>query len=387
MASAVVDRCPVCHGSQLVLFLERDGVPVFQNVLYKYRSEALEVDRGRLRMQACADCDFVFNAAFDPSKAQYDRRYDNNQTCSHEFSTYLEGHIARIAAQARPDATIVEVGCGNGWFLERLVSAMPQSRGVGFDPAYRGAAASNDGRIRYFSRFFEATDFGIQADVVVCRHVIEHVANPVELLVAVRGALEQSRRPLVFFETPCVEWILRGLVIWDFFYEHCSYFNPESLKMAFGQAGFSVERIEHVFGGQYLWLEANVGKAAFVTQAGSVGKEAAAFGREEPQLRATWMARLQELGRSGKVAVWGAGAKGVTFLNVIDSQAELIDCVVDISPDKQGRFVGGTGHPVVSVGELARRGVTSALLMNPNYRNENLRLLAAAAQSSVLLVG
>jgi SAM-dependent methyltransferase len=374
----------VCLGSQLVPFLERDNVPAFQNVLYEYRTDALDVDRGMLRIHACQRCGFVFNAAFDPARTQYDRRYDNNQTCSAQFSEYLSGHIKRIGAHTGgKEGTIVEVGCGNGWFLERLVAASASSRGVGFDPAYSGPERPADGRIRYVRRYFEPGDAAVHADVVICRHVIEHVADPVALLTTVRAALVQSQNPRVFFETPDVEWILRKRVIWDFFYEHCSYFSPHSLRTGFQRAGFRVEQIENVFGGQYMWLEASVDAAqrSDDPHPGDTVALAVEFGRNEPALRAAWVERVKELDRSGKVAVWGAGAKGVTFVNVIDPDGSLVDCLVDISPDKQNLFVGGTGHPVIAPEQLSARGVTSAILMNPNYRDENLRLLASVGAS------
>lgn len=388
MPSAVGKTCPVCLGSSLVVFLERNNVPVFQNVLYKYRKDARNVDRGSLRCTVCATCGFVFNAAFDPAKTQYDRRYDNNQTCSPQFAKYLDGHIQRLADDAELGAAaIVEVGCGNGWFLEHLVAAMPASRGFGFDPAYRGPQQSADGRIHYARRYYEAGDAALEADVVVCRHVIEHIADPVSLLVAVRAALSRSQRPRVFFETPCVRWILRNQVFWDFFYEHCSYFSGGSLSTAFSRAGFRVGHIDHVFGGQYMWLEATTAARdqAFGTNPGNTVALADAFSMNERALRDDWLFRLQRHKKTGKVAVWGAGAKGVTFLNVIDPDGMLIDCAVDISPDKQGLFIGGTGHEVVAPSELEARGVTSAILMNPNYRDENLALLAAARARVELL--
>jgi hypothetical protein len=80
--------------------------------------------------------------------------------------------------------------------------------------------------------------------------------------------------------------------------------------------------------------------------------------------------------RAGRVAIWGAGAKGVTFAGLVDPEAELIDCVVDLNPRKQGCFIPGTGHPIVGPDELASRGVSTAVLMNPNYRRENEAILS-----------
>ena len=74
-----------------------------------------------------------------------------------------------------------------------------------------------------------------------------------------------------------------------------------------------------------------------------------------------------------RVAVWGAGAKGATFLNMIDPNCELIEFAVDITPEKQGKFIPGTGHPIVSYESL--RYVDVVILMNPNYREECQKLL------------
>jgi len=65
----------------------------------------------------------------------------------------------------------------------------------------------------------------------------------------------------------------------------------------------------------------------------------------------------------------------VTFANLIEPRPELIDCIVDLNPQKQGCYVPGSGHPIVSPEILGKRGVTTAFLMNQNYRHENLALL------------
>jgi hypothetical protein len=43
---------------------------------------------------------------------------------------------------------------------------------------------------------------------------------------------------------------------------------------------------------------------------------------------------------------------------------------VDVNPGKQGSYLGGTGHKIVSPRELAEYGVTTAVLLNPNYAQE-----------------
>jgi hypothetical protein len=188
---------------------------------------------------------------------------------------------------------------------------------------------------------------------------------------------------MLYFETPCVDWVLRNRVIWDVFYEHCSYFNPQSLRYAFELCGFEVDGVRHVFGGQYLWLEASPkpDRDAALPDAAATVALAQEFAHTHDALVEGWRATLHDASARGKTAVWGAGAKGVTFVNLLDPDQQKIDCVIDINPRKQGRFVPGTAHPIVGYREAAQRGIRTAFLMNPNYAQENRALLEQAGVS------
>ena len=374
-------QCPLCESSRLTPFLHRSGVPVHQNLVVNNRDAARSVTRGELELVVCEDCGFVCNRAFDPARLAYGEDYDNTQSCSAYFDAYLDGLVKDLVErQGVRNSTIVEVGCGKGQFLRKLVSFPgANNKGFGFDPSYVGPETDLDGRLAFRRCYYDDSCTDVAADVVVCRHVIEHVANPMTLLRSVRAALGASLEARVFFETPCVHWILKNRVVWDFFYEHCSLFTDTSLSLAFRRAGFAVERVEHIFGGQYLWLEARAANGAGPAIPGGADTSvlARAYAADEGILRRNLLARLLELRSVGKVALWGAGAKGATFANLVDPECAVIDCVVDLNPNKQGRYIPGTGHPIVAPAELPRRGVRNAVLMNPNYRQENLRLLAA----------
>jgi SAM-dependent methyltransferase len=374
--------CPVCNSNSLRDFLFRERVPVHQNLLMRDQKAAINIPRGDLDLLVCEDCGFIFNRAFDPQKIMYGEDYENTQACSPSFNEYLDGLVRHmIEEQNVHDCHVVEVGCGNGLFLRKLVAYDGAgNRGHGFDPSYRGAESELDGRLEFSARYYDSDCAEVPADVIVCRHVIEHVPQPLPMLEAIKKALARSPKAHIFFETPCVEWILANLVVWDFFYEHCSYFSAASLATAFQAAGFEVQSVEHVFEGQYLWLEATLPETAprVEKKPGTVVAQAQNFARLERNLKEDWRRKIRERAAEEKIALWGAGAKGVTFANLIDGSRELIDCVVDLNPLKQGHYVPGTGHPIVSYHALTERGVSTAILMNPNYREENLALLRAA---------
>lgn len=243
--------CPICAGDRTTVFLRRDGVPVHQNLVMATPEAARSLARGDLTFAVCPDCGFVFNQAFDLARLAYGEDYDNTQSCSATFNTYLDGLVEDLVDRhGVRNCAIVEVGCGKGGFLRKLVEfADANNTGTGFDPSYVGEATSSDGRLTFRQCYYDDACTEIPAGVVVCRHVIEHVPDPMSLLRSVRAALSRSPRARVFFETPCVDWILRNQVVWDFFYEHCSLFTASSLGVAFERAGFAVDRVKHIFGG------------------------------------------------------------------------------------------------------------------------------------------
>jgi SAM-dependent methyltransferase len=371
-------------------FLQRDRVPVHQNLPFSTRQEARAISTGQLLLTICQHCGFVFNRAFDGSKLSYGSHYDNNQNYSSAFSEHVSSLVRRLTIhnQVR-NATIVEVGCGQGEFLRQLVAPVELgNRGYGFDPSYQGAASDLDGRLQFQRRYYDADCANILADVVVCRHVIEHVDQPLPMLKAIRQALANSSQARVFFETPCVDWIINNQVLWDFFYEHCSYFTANSLATAFEISGFQVIGVHHVFGGQYLWLEAQLkdnADADFQDVQDQV-QAAQAFGPRSQQLTIDWQDKVRQLAQTGKVALWGAGAKGVTLANLIDPDAQLLEALIDLNPNKHGKYIPGSGHPIINYLDVTDRKITQAILMNPNYHSENIVLLSEANLSLNMVV-
>ena len=112
---------------------------------------------------------------------------------------------------------------------------------------------------------------------------------------------------------------------------------------------------------------------------------AASFAETARETIDQWRSRLSEL-TSGErqVVLWGAGSKGVTFLNVVGRDAR-ITAVVDINPKKIGHFAAGTGHPIVAPEALT--DVDVVLICEPRVPGRDpgeadvARALAGARQS------
>ena len=266
---------------------------------------------------------------------------------------------ARALVAGRSRAAIVDVGCGQGEFLTYLAKAGPADEGpslFGFDPAWRGEDGQGPAGGRVYRRLFDETEAldGAPADLIVSRHVIEHIPDPVAFLTTLRRCAGPQTRLAI--ETPDIDWILRTGAFHDFFYEHCSLFSLPALDRALARAGFVATRLERVFDQQYLWAEAR-----------PIEAEAAA---PADAYQAHWQAVVARAAAAGPVVVWGAGAKGANFLQMFDADASRIAAVVDINPAKQDRHLGGSGHKVVSPEAAGAIAPATVLVMNPMYEQE-----------------
>ena len=87
---------------------------------------------------------------------------------------------------------------------------------------------------------------------------------------------------------------------------------------------------------------------------------------------AEWRRRIDELRLDRRqIVVWGAGAKGVMFLNLLRVSAGAgVDWVVDINPRKQGHFVPLMGQRIVGPDYLLENPPDLVVVMNPEYERE-----------------
>jgi SAM-dependent methyltransferase len=371
-------KCPICNSTGAAAFFEIFQMPVHCNVLWPTQDAAIRAPRGDVRLGFCGSCGHIFNLAFDPALVQYTQDYENSLHFSPRFQSYAEWLAVRlIERHDLHGKDIIEIGCGKGDFLT-LLCEQGRNRGVGFDPSYvseheAGEAAE---RITFIRDFYSERYASCKADFICCRHVLEHVRFPHDFLITVRRAIGNRPGTAVFFEVPNVLFTLRDLGIWDLIYEHCSYFSPSSLSRLFTSCGFDICDLAETYEGQFLCIEAlpseGLADSEYDPRDGSeeVACDAVAFADKYRSKVQNWRRHLDRIARAGqRVVVWGAGSKGVTFLNALDTQGRIA-YAVDINPRKQGMYVAGTGQRVMPPEFLRSYRPDVVIVMNPVYQDE-----------------
>lgn len=366
-------------------------MPVYCNVLHESREAALSAPTGDMDLHFCAGCGHLFNAAFDERRVAYSGEYENSLHYSGRFREYAESLAQRLVELYRlRGKTVVEIACGQGDFLQ-LLCVLGGNKGIGFDPGYMPGRGQTTGGVDLtFVQDHYSDAYGHQpADFICCRHALEHIHRPRELLSMLRRVIGERDTPL-FFEVPNVRFTLEDLGIWDLIYEHCGYFSESSLRSVFERTGFQVEQIESEFGGQFLALHGSPAAAGEPVTGDNSRQDIAPliqrFARQYDEKVQRWRMRLADLRAQGRrAALWGAGSKGISFANALKIGDE-VDCLVDLNPHKHGRHIPGTGHEVRPPQSLADSRPDLVIVMNPLYRAEIDRDLRAMGLGVEILV-
>jgi acyl dehydratase len=373
-------------GSDTTPFYTLRAVPTGSCVLLDSRQRALAYPTGDLAMSYCPACGLVQNDAFDPHLVDYTSGYEASQAFSPTFVTFAnrlaDGLVQRHGLEA---ATVLEPGCGDGDFLGVMVERTGGT-GVGLDPAHvdgRGPVHLGD-RVDFRQTLF-TPDSDETAQVIVCRHTLEHIRDLSGFMTATARAARRTLGSIVMFEVPESIRIFATGAFWDVYYEHSTYFSVTSLRNLFHAHGLEVLRTALEFDDQYIIIDARAAGAVSdlpdpapdPTMADAV----AGFGASVAQQVEHWRAAL---GGYQRVVVWGASSKAVGFLAAVPGATHA----VDINPHKRGSFLAGSGVEVVGPDDLARVAPEVVVVMNPVYVDEIRQMLAdRGVRAEVLALG
>lgn len=344
MKTVIPNTCPVCSYSLAVPFFD-GGMQTLATLNWSTSKEqAQAMPRYPHDFMQCPQCSHVWNRSFDYAAIPY----QNNPNRMFNTGGIWQGHLAKtrdIVLEKLPsNPTVIEIGCGEGHFIRGLSQEAEQGRFIGFDPN----SSQETGRgVEFYARFFQPLDdIKIFApDVIIIRHVLEHLTEPVSLIEQLAwGATSLNKPCFLFAEVPCIDRVFETNRLADFFYEHVGQFTTRSFKTLMTKAGELVE-LAHGYDGEvvYALVELNVSlekqNRALTSQS---------FFNQAKESRSTIQKQLNELAQNGEVcAIWGGTGKAAAFIHQFGADAERFPLVVDSDKEKVGFFVPGTGQQIL----------------------------------------
>lgn len=269
---------------------------------------------------------------------------------------------------------VLEIGCFDGSFL----SLFEGHRLIGCEPNPMGRVAAERYGVELVPRYFSAHDFERSSiDLVVMRHLIEHLPEPLETLEACRQIIRPNGRLLI--ETPNIEHTLANHVVGNFYHQHLHYFSRESLPFLLRRAGFKI--VAHGIKDFRQFIVATpvddrreeALDDSLVPYGAMIRNLIDGYRRYLETLRidiAGWLAE-----NPGRIAIYGASSTATGILYAGGLPAERLAYLVDADPRKHGKVLPGSGRTVFPPEHLLEDPVETVFIASDFFKEEIKSLL------------
>lgn len=325
-----------------------------------------------MNMRVCGMCGHVFNAEFDYYKVPYEDNSNLMFNRGHLWLKHMDGLVDSLVRNyGVTGQTLVDIGCGDGLFFKMLIDRKLNCRCIGFEPGIEAENARKNGLLVFKDYFHPERDLKLlPPDVLVCRHVIEHLANPRDFVGNIAYWCNQYELfPLFVAEVPRIDKAVEQGRVTDFLYEHVSNFTDRSFRLMFETCGYDVLEAQPCYDDEVIVLVARARRMAHLQE---VRRSSEAFQlRTEAQYRQV-TGLVHHLVAEGKqIAFWGGTGKGAAFLNTFGFAEEQFSIVVDSDMNKVGRFVPGMAQEIRSPDYLREHPV-DVIVITTRWRAKDI---------------
>jgi len=318
-------KCRCCHRDDVLEVMTLDGVPKDVQHLLSFE----DVGRGKthssdISIYQCQDCGLV-QAPLKLDQDYYDD-YLMTTSFSDRLQTYLDDLVTQFLTEyAKNVRKVLDVGCGDGAFMQPFRNRKIKVEGI--EPSRRSREEAKKAGFQVYSGYMtpDTRLKGAPYDAFVTRQVLEHVDDIQGFFRGLRNNLSPGAYGVV--EIPRLEKALSDLRFYDFFPDHVNYFTLESLRTVLEINGFTVLGMGSVMDDEY-----NVAIVQMRDRHdfSSVKKHRADLIKD--------ISRLVRAKKKSRVAMWGAGAKGLSILAAMAERGVTLDMVVDSDANKVNRF-------------------------------------------------
>lgn len=365
MSHSSPNTCRLCGASlSQEPIIKLENVPCGAHVFPT--KEQLNTDVAvNLKIYQCSSCSLVQLGGEQVT-------YADQVTSAHGYSPKMLEHRRKQADHFITQfhlngKKVMEVGCGDGHFMELLAKA--GAKPFGIEPSKKSVELGRQKGLPiqygYMSKssVVESAPF----DAFVTMHVFEHISNPNEFLQAIYNNLTHDAMGLI--EVPSFEKALEGQRIYDFLIDHLSYFTIKTLRFALEKNGFEILNIERDWDGEHI--------VAIVQKQEQNSLDQLSKSVEQLSQQLTEFIE-NYLSQGKRIAVWGASHHGMTLLSL--AQPKGLAYVVDSSPHKQGRFTPASHLPIVPPSQLITDPVDAVIIMTPRFYDEIIQQLCTDIQ-------
>ena len=349
-----------------------------------------------LKVLVCEGCWLAQTEDVADAALYFDAGYAYFSGYSRTWLDHCRDYVAAMADRFGLTAAshVVEVAANDGSLLQFV-----RERGIpclGIEPTTSTAEAARAKGLEIVEEFFgvplarRLAAAGRRADLTAANNVLAHVPDINDFTAGFATLL--ADQGVATFEFPHLLRLLAETQFDTIYHEHFSYLSLTAVTTIFAANGLTVFDVEELptHGGslRVFAQRADTGRrpvlpavAAMLDRERRAGLTSPAayrdFQRRAERVKHEFLEFLLTARREGRtVAAYGAAAKGNTLLNFAGVRPELIACVADRNPAKQGKRLPGSRIPIVDERALETLGPDYVVILPWNIREEVISQLA-----------
>lgn len=376
------------HGVELVLDL---GATPLANDLKVSREFALQAETYPLTMIKCGGCDgFQLTYAVDKELLFRDYHYSTPDMAS------LSKHYARVRRflGGRYFDKVLEIGGNNGAFLRTFHGPFMPELKLNVEPALNISVDLGDANQKVTVREFFNHDLAFNVilpeygkmDLIVARHCFAHIDDLDQVCRGVSEILN-TRKGVFYIENAYVFATMFGLQFDQIYHEHMSYIALRPVQKLLERHGMRVFDVgfSDVHGGSIM-IAACREEARFtddLVPVWALSEQQHLFQEVNYEFTKRSKRRINELAdmftkfdaENKTVDIYGATAKSTTLLNVVKGRARRFNIrrCYDRAPLKIGKFLPGTGIPIVPEEHMSTNPPDFCFITAWNYADEIMK--------------
>lgn len=358
-----------------------------------------------LKLMVCTNCWLVQTEDYTRPEVLFSHEYAYFSSTS---SSWLE-HAARYTDMIierlglNENSFVIEVASNDGYLLKNFMeSGIPC---LGIEPTDSTAEAAEKFGIPVLREFFsEATGKQLakndqMADLIIGNNVYAHVPDINDFTAGLKAALKPGGT--ITLEFPHLMRLIENALFDTVYHEHYSYLSLSTVNRIFTSFGLRIWHVEELstHGGSLRIygchaedprpLSPSVDR--LIEEESQKGlqdlKMYQGFQSRVEQIKNEFLLFLLEQKRAGKRVIgYGAAAKGNTLLNFAGVRPDLLTCIYDAAPSKQGKYMPGSHIPILPPQQIMDQAADFILIIPWNISDEIMQQYYYLSESGTKFV-
>lgn len=378
-------KCNICKNKINNIFLNLGKTPP-SNSLIINKNEFSNEKKFNLIVYLCKKCWLVQTKQIVSKKIFFNNKYPYYSSVSESWLKHSKSFVNKIIRKLKLNkfSKVIEIASNDGYLLQYFKKK--QIPCLGIEPSKNTAIIAEKKGIEVIKKFFSyelSKKISPKVDLVICNNVLAHVPNLINFVKGLENTINQEG--IITIEFPHLKNLIKKIQFDTIYHEHYFYFSLIALEKIFTKCNLKIFNVDKILthGGSlrvYLCKKNNQIKISKTVK--ETLEDEINFGLKRIKTYLLFKKKVQLLKKRSKyfikkciadnkvIDVYGAAAKGITFLNYLKVSKNQIRYAYDASKFKINKYLPLSHIPIHSPDKIIKYKPDYLLILPWNIQKE-----------------